>query len=196
MVKKVGIITAGGDCPGLNAVIRGIVKTAEYANNYGIGFTSASLIVQHEERANLILEYELLKLEENAIREKHCNNVFGTDYNDSQYALESYKIFLEQAKFNDLTNNTPTSYYQEFYMGIRDIFGKHGLVKNRYKSKDVPPELHKAIQTSLEAVIKYRKVVYKGLAKNMNMLYMLCASTNLLMCIRAGRTEDFLRRRL
>jgi 6-phosphofructokinase 1 len=30
MVKKVAIITAGGDCPGLNAVIRGIVKTAEY----------------------------------------------------------------------------------------------------------------------------------------------------------------------
>ena len=31
MVKKVGILTAGGDCPGLNAVIRGVVKTAEYA---------------------------------------------------------------------------------------------------------------------------------------------------------------------
>lgn len=30
MVKKVGILTAGGDCPGLNAVIRGVVKNAEY----------------------------------------------------------------------------------------------------------------------------------------------------------------------
>ena len=29
MIKKVGILTAGGDCPGLNAVIRAIVKTAE-----------------------------------------------------------------------------------------------------------------------------------------------------------------------
>lgn len=38
MVKKVGIITAGGDCPGLNAVIRGIVKTAEYANVETYGF--------------------------------------------------------------------------------------------------------------------------------------------------------------
>ena len=38
MVKKVGIITAGGDCPGLNAVIRGIVKTAEYANVETFGF--------------------------------------------------------------------------------------------------------------------------------------------------------------
>ncbi len=38
MIKKVGIITAGGDCPGLNAVIRGIVKTAEYAEVETYGF--------------------------------------------------------------------------------------------------------------------------------------------------------------
>ena len=38
MVKKVGILTAGGDCPGLNAVIRGIVKTAEYTNVETYGF--------------------------------------------------------------------------------------------------------------------------------------------------------------
>ena len=29
MIKKVAILTNGGDCPGLNAVIRAIVKTAE-----------------------------------------------------------------------------------------------------------------------------------------------------------------------
>ena len=34
MVKTVGILTAGGDCPGLNAVIRGIVKVG--INKYGI----------------------------------------------------------------------------------------------------------------------------------------------------------------
>ena len=27
-IKKIGILTGGGDCPGLNAVIRAIVKTA------------------------------------------------------------------------------------------------------------------------------------------------------------------------
>jgi len=26
--KKIGILTAGGDCPGINAAIRGIAKTA------------------------------------------------------------------------------------------------------------------------------------------------------------------------
>jgi 6-phosphofructokinase 1 len=38
MIKKVAIITAGGDCPGLNAVIRGIVKTAEYKGIETYGF--------------------------------------------------------------------------------------------------------------------------------------------------------------
>jgi 6-phosphofructokinase 1 len=38
-VKRIGILTGGGDCPGLNAVIRAIVKTAEYDYNMEvIGF--------------------------------------------------------------------------------------------------------------------------------------------------------------
>ena len=37
----------------------------------------------------------------------------------------------------------------------------------------------------------YRKVAYKGLAKNMNRFNVLFACANLLMCIRAGRTNAF-----
>jgi ATP-dependent phosphofructokinase / diphosphate-dependent phosphofructokinase len=33
-IKRIGILTAGGDCPGLNAVIRSVVKTAIY--QYGL----------------------------------------------------------------------------------------------------------------------------------------------------------------
>lgn len=33
-IRRIGIVTAGGDCPGLNAVIRAIVKTAIY--RYGL----------------------------------------------------------------------------------------------------------------------------------------------------------------
>ncbi len=39
MIKKIGVITGGGDCPGLNAVLRAVVKTAMF--RYGcrvIGF--------------------------------------------------------------------------------------------------------------------------------------------------------------
>ena len=39
----------------------------------------------------------------------------------------------------------------------------------------------------------YAKVVYRGIAKNMNRFHMLFASANLIMCIRAGRTQDFIK---
>ena len=32
-VKRIGILTGGGDCPGLNAVIRGVTKPAQ---DYGM----------------------------------------------------------------------------------------------------------------------------------------------------------------
>ena len=37
----------------------------------------------------------------------------------------------------------------------------------------------------------YAKVVYRGIAKNMNRFNILFASANLVMCIRAGRSRDF-----
>ena len=38
----------------------------------------------------------------------------------------------------------------------------------------------------------YAKVAYRGLMKNLNRFHILFASANILMCIRAGRTEDFI----
>ena len=37
----------------------------------------------------------------------------------------------------------------------------------------------------------YRKTVYRGIAKNMNRFHMLFGCANLLMCIRAGRAQEF-----
>ena len=37
----------------------------------------------------------------------------------------------------------------------------------------------------------YRKVAYRGIAKNMNRFHVLFGCANLLMCIRVGRTEQF-----
>jgi ATP-dependent phosphofructokinase / diphosphate-dependent phosphofructokinase len=36
MRKRIGILTGGGDCPGLNAVIRGVVKGAFYRGNWDV----------------------------------------------------------------------------------------------------------------------------------------------------------------
>ena len=37
-MKRIGILTGGGDCPGLNAVIRGVVRTAKAEGWHVIGF--------------------------------------------------------------------------------------------------------------------------------------------------------------
>ncbi|HEY8344439.1 MAG TPA: 6-phosphofructokinase, partial [Bacillota bacterium] len=37
-MKRIGILTGGGDCPGLNAVIRAVVKTADEHGIEVIGF--------------------------------------------------------------------------------------------------------------------------------------------------------------
>jgi len=44
---KIGILTAGGDCPGINAAIRGVAKTAIISHNmkvYGISSGFMGLI--------------------------------------------------------------------------------------------------------------------------------------------------------
>ena len=35
-IKRIGILTGGGDCPGLNAVIRGVAKTAIHCHNWEV----------------------------------------------------------------------------------------------------------------------------------------------------------------
>ena len=38
MTKRIGIVTGGGDCPGLNAVIRAVAKAAAKRGWEAIGF--------------------------------------------------------------------------------------------------------------------------------------------------------------
>ncbi len=49
-VKRLGVLTGGGDCPGLNAVLRGLVKAAAFDHDiHVVGFTDgfAGLIKDH-----------------------------------------------------------------------------------------------------------------------------------------------------
>ncbi len=55
--KRIGILTAGGDCPGLNAAIRGIGKTAIIEHGMEvIGFVSGYTGLIHKEYVELELE--------------------------------------------------------------------------------------------------------------------------------------------
>ena len=55
-IKKIGILTAGGDCPGLNPVIRSVVRTAIL--KYGLEVVGFNLrlqgaVSQRRNRTNL-----------------------------------------------------------------------------------------------------------------------------------------------
>lgn len=63
MIKKIGVMTGGGDCPGLNAVLRAVVKTAIVQNNYEvIGFRDGyhGLVMNDYMRLKLSNVYEIL----------------------------------------------------------------------------------------------------------------------------------------
>ena len=74
-------------------------------------------------------------------------------------------------------------------------------IKDSYKGKNWDKEIEKqksSVRSKVEhpfLIVKrqfgYAKVVYRGIAKNMNRFHVLFASANLVMCMRAGRTQDF-----
>jgi 6-phosphofructokinase 1 len=41
MLKKIGVVTSGGDAPGINAAIRAVVRTAYTMNLEVVAFTEA-----------------------------------------------------------------------------------------------------------------------------------------------------------
>lgn len=112
-------------------------------------------------------------------------------YGDSGYlSVEKRKEIKEDKKLSKIkfiTNRRP-GYIKKLQKQTGIIWDKQiELMKSRTRCK-VEHIFH-----IIKNYFGYKKVAYKGIAKNMNRLYMLCASTNLLMCVRAGRTNDFLR---
>ena len=112
-------------------------------------------------------------------------------YGDSGYlSIDKRKEVTEDnrlSKIKFITNKRP-GYIKKLQKQTGIIWDKQiELMKSRTRCK-VEHIFH-----IIKNYFGYKKVAYKGIAKNMNRLYMLCASTNLLMCIRAGRTNDFLR---
>ena len=45
--RRIGVLTGGGDCPGLNAVIRAVVKAASF--DHGIDVISGSKVINPQE---------------------------------------------------------------------------------------------------------------------------------------------------
>ncbi len=61
--KRLGILTAGGDCAGLNAVISGVVRTAAIHDLEVIGFAEGYEGLLHPSTARLLSQEETRGIE-------------------------------------------------------------------------------------------------------------------------------------
>ena len=78
-VRKIGILTGGGDCPGLNAVIRGVTKPAQ---DYGMTVYG---ILDGFEGSNTLYKYDIESREiENIFRD---SLIYGFDVNENNQSI-------------------------------------------------------------------------------------------------------------
>ena len=54
-IKKIGVMTSGGDSPGMNAAIRSVVRTCAYYNIDCTGIIDYKLSVNQYERTGIVL---------------------------------------------------------------------------------------------------------------------------------------------
>jgi 6-phosphofructokinase 1 len=96
MVKKIGVLTGGGDCPGLNAVLRAVVKTA-------IGIYGCEVIGFKDGYHGLVLN-EYVKLSESSVSGilDRDGTILGSSNRDNPFSFKVEENGM--AKFVDKSN--------------------------------------------------------------------------------------------
>ena len=123
MVKKVAIITNGGDAPGLNAVIRAIVKTAE--NNgiecYGYieGYRGFEITNPYNKTASVKLSSNYITNVSDSIYDSFFLVADkGTPY---KYRYSNFEMTIRWIMFIEYLINAPIFTYFGFYYSINSI---------------------------------------------------------------------------
>ena len=60
MIKKIGVLTSGGDAPGMNAAIRGVVRTALSAALKSMVSTTVTMVYMKTASNNLTVQVFLM----------------------------------------------------------------------------------------------------------------------------------------
>jgi phosphofructokinase-like protein len=164
--KRIGVLTGGGDCPGLNAVLRAVAKTAIYKYDYEVlGFKDGY-------RGLVLNDYKILKPEDvSGILDKggtilgtsNIDNPFnfriersdGTiEYKDmSDRVIDTLNALKVQALICIGGDGTLTS-ARDFYRKGLNTIGVPKTIDNDLSGTDVTFGFSTAVNTATEAIDK------------------------------------------
>jgi len=171
-IKKIGIITGGGDCSGLNAVINGITKTA--INTYGldvIGYRRGYFGLYHNDFQVLDLEAVSGIMHEGGtiLKASNKDNLFNypvkqadgkTIYKDmSDVAIENMKKENVDALIVVGGDGTLTS-ARDFHRKGVPVIGVPKTIDNDLPATDVTFGYNTSLETITDALDKIHTTAY------------------------------------
>lgn len=157
--KKIGILTAGGDCPGLNAAIRGIGKTMLLKYGYEvIGFSSGFLGLIHNEYKVLdeLALSGILTVGGTILGSSREKPFKGKDY--SEYIKSKPELIVENYNALELDclvciggNGTQKTAYKLSSMGL-NVIGVPKTIDNDVFGTDITFGFDSAVAIAAEAI--------------------------------------------
>lgn len=130
-IKRIGILTAGGDCPGLNAVIRAVVKSSRFEHNIeviGIRDGYAGLVYNNMKLLNLNDVSNILP---------QGGTILGTSNRDNPFGM-----YIEsQGKFKevDMSEQAIENYHKNKLDALICVGGDGSMcVANKLHEKGMP----------------------------------------------------------
>lgn len=164
--KRIAVLTGGGDCPGLNAVLRAVVKTAMFCHNYEVlGFKDGY-------KGLALNDYKILGIDDvSGILDKG-GTILGTSNKDNPFKFRikkkngeieikdmSDKIIktLSKMKVECLIciggDGTLTS-ARDFYKKGLNVIGVPKTIDNDLSGTDITFGFRTAVNTATEAIDK------------------------------------------
>ena len=168
-IKKIGISTGGGDCPGLNAVIRAVVYTA--VNNFGW-----EVVGIKDSFTGLIYPNQIIPLGLNEVKEilNRGGTIIGTTNKGNPFHWERQKKdgSIEEVDYSDrvienfeymglsalimVGGDGTMKIAQQFHEKGMPIVGVPKTIDNDLSATDVTFGFDSAVRTASEALDKLR----------------------------------------
>lgn len=158
-MKRIGVLTSGGDAPGMNAAIRAVVRTALYHNIevYGINRGYAGLLEKDFMPLNVYSVAGILDRGGTILRTSR-SDFFPTEAGQKRAAdiLREYKIEALVVIGGDGSLNGALCLKR---LGI-EIVGIPGTIDNDFGASDYTIGFDTAVSTAIEAIGKIRDTTF------------------------------------